>query len=129
VPAGCKCYAGYEGSVTAKTGSPFYTYSCKSVLVGGTFALHATVHNRFLRMNGENMERTSAKAKLPSNWDTTFFRIVDAGAGKIGLYNAKNNKYIRMNHEDSRDVKQRPSTWNFFHALFGSFPLSLLQAH
>ncbi|CAE7642362.1 unnamed protein product, partial [Symbiodinium necroappetens] len=61
VPAGCKCYAGYEGSVTAKTGSPFYTYSCKSVLVGGTFALHATVHNRFLRMNGENMERTSAK--------------------------------------------------------------------
>ena len=25
---------------------------CQSVLVGGTFALHATVHNRFLQMNG-----------------------------------------------------------------------------
>ncbi|CAE7474225.1 unnamed protein product [Symbiodinium natans] len=115
VPSGCSCFSGYEGAVTATTGSPFYTYNCKSLLVGATIALHGTSHNRFVRMNGENMDRTAAKAsdKLPSTWDTTFFRIVDAGAGKIGLYNPKNKKYIRMNKEDMDAVGWRRS-WESF---------------
>eukprot|EP00439_Symbiodinium_sp_Y106_P046750 s1930_g5.t6 len=92
---------------------------CQSRLLGATVAFHNPTNNRFVEMAHSNVVRTSARKadQLPSNWQSTFFRVQFKSDGKIGLYNAKDSKWIRLRDNNDMDGAPHFGSWETFTAV------------
>ena len=64
----------------------------------GQVAFHNSIHNRYLKMNGDRMLVSPPQAPdtLPSNWGSERFTVIPAGDGKFVFHNSGHNRMIRM---------------------------------
>ena len=65
---------------------------------GTVVALHCGHHNRYVTMNGAELQRSAERNlnDLPSNWVWERFTVVDAGNGQVAFHNAAHNRFIEM---------------------------------
>ena len=65
---------------------------------GSIIALYNRHHNRWLKMNGDDVGRSPTKdfESFPSDWKSEKFAVVDAGGGLIGLHSPKFNRFLSM---------------------------------
>merc|ERR1711988_225569 len=75
---------------------------------GMIVALHSPTFNRFVRMNGNDMDRSGVKAAkdIPpyAQWPWERFTVVDGGNGQIALHSPHFNRYVRMNPNTDVDL-------------------------
>ncbi|CAE7248694.1 unnamed protein product [Symbiodinium sp. KB8] len=64
----------------------------------GEIALHNTLSNRFVKMEGLEMMVSSIKdvEDFPAGWNLERFRVVDAGDGMVALYHPVNHRFVTM---------------------------------
>jgi len=111
-----------------------YTPYMPQLQIGGTYALHSGVHNRFIRMNGNgNMDWSDPRGKneLPGDWTWERFKIVDGQDGSIALWCPIHGRYVRMRDNcdmdwsDPKGEHELPPpnewTWERFKEVDGGF--------
>jgi len=67
----------------------------------GQVAFHNSIHNRYLKMDGDRMLVSSPRApdRFPSDWTSERFTVLYDGKGKFMFHNSKHNRMISMTHE------------------------------
>ncbi|CAE7256573.1 unnamed protein product [Symbiodinium sp. CCMP2592] len=68
---------------------------------GTVVALHCAVHNRYITMNGDSVQRSAERNlnDLPPNWSWERFTVVDAGNGQVAFHNAVHGRFLQMKGE------------------------------
>ena len=86
---------------------------------GTVVALHCGIHNRYVSMNGAELQRSEVRNlnDLPSNWVWERFTVVDAGNGQVAFHNAAHNRFIQMRgaalgSTDPRGASDFQSSWD-----------------
>jgi len=87
---------------------------------GTVVALHCGIHNRYVSMNGAELQRSEVRNlnDLPSNWVWERFTVVDAGNGQVAFHNAAHNRFIQMRgaalgSTDPRGASDFQSSWTW----------------
>ncbi|CAE7564912.1 unnamed protein product [Symbiodinium sp. CCMP2592] len=90
----------------------FIIKPAEKILVPGTMiALHNRRHNRFVKMQGSKLTRSSPKevTDLPDHWTSERFTVVDAGSNRIALHNAVHNRFVAKGASSAhRNVDKLP---------------------
>ncbi|CAE7238427.1 unnamed protein product [Symbiodinium sp. CCMP2456] len=86
----------------------------------GQVAFHNSIHNRYLKMNGDRMQVSPPKAPdaFPSDWPWERFSVLPAGHGQFMFHNSAHNRAIRMTgdkvdasgHMNPHDI---PADWTW----------------
>ena len=82
---------------------------------GKVIGLWNKKYKRFIKMSGSKYIQRSGKrdkGDLPKNWGKEEFRLVDGGDGTFGLYNEKEDRYIRMPLRGWRIDRSDRVRWN-----------------
>ncbi|CAE7037123.1 unnamed protein product [Symbiodinium sp. CCMP2592] len=104
----------------------------------GKIALHNAVHNRFVRMNGAEMETSvpMASSDLPANSAGEAFAVRYFPTGGIALHNTFFNRYVRMtdwvvnssDQVDEQDFLELVPEQNFDIVTVAEVPEAMTQA-
>ncbi|CAE7242733.1 unnamed protein product [Symbiodinium sp. CCMP2592] len=68
----------------------------------GQVAFHNSLHNRFLKMNGDRMQSSAPQAPdaLPAGWSWERFTVLPAGHGQFMLHNSVHNRVVQMTNDN-----------------------------
>jgi hypothetical protein len=92
--------------------------------VGAEVALFHPDHKRYMRIDGNakfvvnGPGQGTAASALPASWKWERFRVIDAGNGRVALYNHEFKRFVRLSSTydvdstASADPYGLPATWN-----------------